>query len=62
MGQIFSRVRPTAILNVILIIGGLIGLTFFLKNWDRPITDATIFSAILVEVPIQVLIKRYGNT
>ena len=46
------------VINLILVFSAVVGTLFFIKNWNRPITDATIFSTILVEVPIQVFIKR----
>jgi hypothetical protein len=45
-------------INVALVVSALMGTGFFLTHWNRGITDATVFSAILVEIPIQVLIKR----
>lgn len=46
------------VITIILILSAVIGTAFFIINWNRPITDATIFSAILVEIPIQVFIKQ----
>jgi len=59
MGQVFNNFRRRTILNSILICSTVIGITFFILNQDKQLTNATILSAILVEVPIQVLIKRY---
>jgi hypothetical protein len=49
------------IINIALVMSALVGTGFFLTHWDRGITDATVFSAILVEIPIQVFIKRHNN-
>ena len=40
------------------LMGAAAGVWFFLTNWDRPVTDATIFSAILVELPIQFYFQK----
>lgn len=60
MGQNVFGFRPRTILNIGLFISAVVGTGFFIKNWNNPLTDATIFSAILVGIPIQVLIKRYA--
>lgn len=57
MGQIFSG-TGSSILMGIFIIGALIGVHFFITNWDRPVTDATIFSAMLVELPVQYYFQK----
>lgn len=49
------------IINIALILSALVGVGFFITHWDRQLTDATVFSAILVEIPIQVFIKRQKN-
>jgi len=60
MGQNVPGPRTRTILNIGLFISAIVGTSFFIKNWNNPLTDATIFSTILVEIPIQVLIKRYA--
>jgi hypothetical protein len=49
------------IINIALILSAIVGVGFFITHWDRQLTDATVFSAILVEIPIQVFIKRQKN-
>ena len=46
------------VINIALVISAMVGTGFFLTHWNRGITDATVFSAILVEISIQVFIKR----
>lgn len=61
MGQLFSRVGSTFldnIISILLIMSALIGVGFFIINWNSQLTDGTIFSTILVEIPIQVFIKQ----
>lgn len=61
MGPVSSGSR-SSILNKILmtIFTGLacIGVWFFVTHWDRPVTNATILSAIMVELPIQFYFQK----
>lgn len=49
------------ILMFLFSIGAIVGVWFFLTHWDRPVTDVTIFSAILVELPIQFYFQKKKN-